>query len=480
MFTNAPDREVTGLCFDSRKVKPGDVYFCLPGLTFDGHDFIDQAVSAGAAAVVHSRPVENPKPGAVYLKVDDTVGAMNQAAKLYYGSPSDSMKMIGVTGTNGKSTITNIVRYFLNPTMPCGYIGTIAIAYGDVRLEPDLTTPDSIFLQKTMKDMQDAGMQAVSMEVSSHGLAQRRVEAIDFDTAVFTNFTYDHLDFHGTLEDYFLAKSILFKERVKPDGISILNVDDEKYEELKDLSIARIVTYGIDKNADYRAENLNLSAKGSTFDLIHNGTVYPVKTNLAGRFNIYNLLAAIASVHETVPQISIDQIVSMCETVPQIPGRLEQIDAGQPYTVIVDFAHTPDGMEKVMQYGKVLTQGKGQLIAVFGSAGKRDKAKRKVFGQLADQYCNSVILTEDDPRDEDPVAIIEEIRSGMTNTPSLMVPDRYEAIRQAIESANPDDVILLLGKGDEDFIYYANGREPWIGDNKAARECIERRMQEEA
>ncbi len=478
MFKNVPTTNIQGLSFDSRKIKPGDMYFCMPGLTFDGHDFIDQAIDKGAIAIVHSKPVEHPRGGAVYIKVDDTVDALNQAARIFYNRPSDQLLMYGITGTNGKSTVANIIRHFEQPETPCGYIGTIAIAYGNCTFAPDLTTPDTVFLQKTLRNMVDAGMQACAMEVSSHGLAQKRVEGIDFDCAVFTNFTYDHLDFHGTMENYFEAKSRLFAKRVKTDGVSVLNADDPKYQELASLSVARTVSYSTKQEADYRAINIKMDQGSISFDLVYGTKTYPVVSNLVGEFNLYNLLAAIAAVHETSSQ-PLEEIIAKAKTIPQVPGRMEQIHEGQNFNVIVDFAHTPDGMEKMFKFGRMITKPGGQLIAVFGSAGKRDKPKRKVFGELAERYCDQVYLTEDDPRDENPQDIAHEIRSGMSTVRSVFVPERYEAIRQAIESANEGDTVLLLGKGDETFMYHEEGRVPWMGDNTAARECLDRILKPE-
>jgi UDP-N-acetylmuramoyl-L-alanyl-D-glutamate--2,6-diaminopimelate ligase len=473
LFKNAPTTNVTGLCFDSRKVKNGDVYFALPGLIHDGHDFIDQAIEKGAICIVHSKEIEDKKPGAIYIRVSDVTEAMNQCARLFYQKPSDKMRMFGITGTNGKSTIANIIRSILNEQEPCGYIGTISISYGDVVLSPDLTTPDALFLQETLSDMVRAGMKACALEVSSHGLAQRRVDGINFDVAIFTNFTYDHLDFHGTMDKYFQAKTLLFKERLKPDGVAILNVDDEKFEDLKALSNARVITYGINKEADYRAIDIQMNSNATHFQLVYEGKEYPVMTNLVATYNIYNLLAAIAALHES--GMRLDDIIRQCSNIPQVAGRLEQIREGQPFNVIVDFAHTPDGMEKMMQFGKSITKENGRLIAVFGSAGKRDVAKRAEFGKIADEYCDYVILTEDDPRDEDPKEIADQIKTGLKKTANIFIQDRYEAIRQAVESADEGDTILLLGKGDEPYIYRENGRAPYIGDHVTVRECIHAR-----
>ena len=451
LFKNAPTVNITGLSFDSRTVRPGNIYFCLPGLTNDGHDFIDSAIQNGAVCIVHSKELLNMAQGAVYIRVEDVNDAMNKVARIFYARPSDKMKMYGVTGTNGKSTITNIIRDIINDKTPCGYIGTIAIKYGDIELQPNLTTPDALFLQSKMADMVRCGMKACALEVSSHGLAQHRVDGISFDCAIFTNLTYDHLDFHGTMENYFEAKSLLFKNLVKEDGVSVINKDDEKYDALKDCSKARVVSYAINSEADYRAINIKMSSQGTQFDLVYSGHMYPVKTNLVGNFNVYNLLAAIAALNET--GYDLEKIIEKCLHIAQVEGRMERIDCGQPYNVIVDFAHTPDGMEKMMQFGRSVTMPGHRLIAVFGSAGKRDVHKRKVFGELADKYCDYIIVTEDDPRDEDPKEIAEQIKSGIQNTPHVFVQDRYEAIHQAISSAQEGDTVLLLGKGDESFIY---------------------------
>ena len=320
LFKNAPTVNITGLCFDSRKVKKGNVYFCLPGLTFDGHDFIDQAIDKGAICIVHSKILEKTDANVIYIQVENVVEALNVCARIFYGRPTDKMVMYGVTGTNGKSTITNIIQAILNPVRPCGYIGTIAIRYGNVNLAPDLTTPDVLFLHSKLADMVRCGMKACALEVSSHGLAQHRVDAISFDVAIFTNFTYDHLDFHGTFENYFEAKSLLFKERVKEDGVSILNIDDEKYEDLKSVSKARTVSYGIKNKADYFAKDLKLTSHESRFTLVYNQNEYKVVTNLVALYNVYNLLAAIAALHET--GMPLDQIIAACDSIPQIEGRM--------------------------------------------------------------------------------------------------------------------------------------------------------------
>lgn len=469
LFEQAPALEITGLAIDSRCVQPGNMYFCMDGMVNDGHAFIEQAIHSGAICIIHSKDVEDMEDGIAYIKVKNVNATLNTITTKYFDHPSKKLKVIGVTGTNGKTTVTSVIADTLSHFHPCGYIGTISIRYGDVKLPPKLTTPDVIAIHSTMKDMVDAGMEAVALEVSSHGLELGRVQSIDFDVAIFTNLTYDHLDFHGTFDNYFEAKKKLFTN-LKAEGIAILNADDAYYERLKDACVSRVVTYGVQHDADYRSDDIQIKTDGSTFTLYHSDIAYEVKTNLVALYNIYNLMAAIAGMCEL--GIAIEKVLPYVANLTQIEGRMERIDEGQPFNVIVDFAHTPDGMDKVFQYAQGITQTGRSIISVFGSAGKRDTKKRKVFGELAGKYCDMVILTEDDPRDENPREIANDIRIGIEDTNSIFIEDRYDAIRQAIESANVGDTILILGKGDEVFMYREFGREPWLGDHNAARHCI--------
>lgn len=469
MFDHAPDIDIKGLCIDSRKVKKNDMYFCMEGMVHDGHEFIDEVIEKGAVCIVHSKPIEHPVKGVAYIKVENVNSTLNVLASKFYGYPSKKMKVFGVTGTNGKSTITSIIKDVYSHFEPCGYIGTISISYGDVILPPSLTTPDAVLIHKTLKDMTKAGVKAVALEVSSHGLELGRVQSVDFDVAIFSNLTYDHLDFHGTIENYFEAKKKLFTN-LKPDGVAVLNADDPYYSRIKEVTQARVVSYGIENDADYRGDDIQIGTNGSSFTLHHEGKQYEVKTNLVAMYNISNLLAAIAAMSES--GIPMEELIPYLDTLSQVDGRMERIDEGQLFNVIVDFAHTPDGLEKVFEYAKSITEEGHAIISVFGSAGKRDTKKRKVFGEIADQYCESIILTEDDPRDEDPRDIANEIKSGIKDTNNIFIEDRYAAIRQAIESANVGDTVLILGKGDEVFMYREFGREPWMGDNRVARHCI--------
>ena len=469
IFEHAPEIDITGLCTDSRKVQPNDMYFCMEGMTFNGHQFVEEVVEKGAICIVHSQDIEVMHKGVAYIKVENVNRTLNMVASKFYGHPSRKMKVFGVTGTNGKSTITSIIRDVYSHFKPCGYIGTISISYGDVVLPPSLTTPDPIMIHKSMRDMLEYGMEACALEVSSHGLELGRVLSVDFDVAVYTNLTYDHLDFHGTFDNYFEAKHKLFLQ-LKKDGVAVVNVDDPYSNKMVEGCQAKIVTYGVQEDADYRADQIEIGTNGSTFTLLHDSKQYQVSTNLVALYNIYNLLGAVAAMCET--GLSIEDILPYLSSLTQIEGRMERIDEGQPFNVIVDFAHTPDGLEKVFEFAQNITPDSNSIIAVFGSAGKRDKKKRKVFGEIADRYCDSIILTEDDPRDEDARDIANEIKSGIKDTNNIFIEDRYAAIRQAVESANVNDTILILGKGDEVFMYREFGREPWIGDHVAARHII--------
>lgn len=469
MFEGAPNLEIEGLCIDSRKAQKNYMFFCVEGLENDGHKFVDSAIKNGAIAIVHTKDISSEQPGIAYIKVADMNKMINDVSDLFFGQPSRKMTVFGITGTNGKTSTANIIKDIMSSYKPCGYIGTIAISYGDVVKAPDLTTPDPIVIHSNLKDMVDHGMKAVAIEVSSHGLALGRVDTVDFDYGIFTNLTYDHLDFHKTMENYFEAKKLLFRN-LKLGATAILNRDDISYEELEKCCPAKYVSYGIDNEADYRATNIVMTPDGTKFTLTFQGQDYIVTTNLVARYNVYNLMGAMAAVHQS--GIPLDEIVLKVCRLSQIDGRMEKINEGQSFNLIVDYAHTPDGFEKVFEYGKAITPKGNSIVAVFGCAGKRDKAKRSVLGSIAGKYCDKVIVTEEDPRTERADEIAEEIRSGITNTENVYIPNRYQAIEEAINGAKKGDCILILGKGDEEYMYRQDGREPWMGDHVAARKAV--------
>ena len=469
LFEGVGDVEVRSLMADSRKKRPDSIFFCEKGMMNDGHRFVDQAIENGAKVIVHSEPLPEKKPGITYIRVKNVNQVYNRVADAFYGYPSHHLLMFGVTGTNGKSTISCVIRDVLNAFKPTGYIGTIAIEYGNVKLPPLLTTPDIDDLHGILKDMVDAGIKACALEASSIGIEQGRVDAIDFDAAVFTNLTHDHLDYHGTMENYFQAKKKLF-DNLKEDAIAITNVDDPYGMKIVQDCKCRVVTYGIDNPADFRITSYSLRRDRTIFTLRCNDMEYELETNLVAKFNLYNLLAAIAALN--THGVSITQMLTRLKHISQVEGRVQRIDEGQPFNVIVDFAHTPDGIEKLCQYASAITPKGNRIIAITGSAGKRDTVKRPKFGEILDRYADMIILTEDDPRDEKPVEICEEIAKGIKSTPYIIIEDRYNAIRQAVEMSSADDTIIVMGKGDERFIYREYGREPYDGDDAIVREVI--------
>ena len=469
LFDNVPDIEIESLMSDSRKKKPNSIFFCEKGMMFDGHRFVDQAIENGAKVIIHSEPLRNTKDGIVYIRVKNVNVAFNQIADKFYGHPSHKLEMYGVTGTNGKSSTACIIRYILNDIRPCGYIGTIAIEYGNIKLPPLLTTPDIDNLHGILSEMVACKMKACALEASSIGIEQGRVDSIDFDVAIFTNLTHDHLDYHGTMDNYFQAKKKLF-DHLKESAVAIVNVDDPYGEKIVEDCKCNVITYGIDHKADYQITHYQLLKDRTIFTLRCNGREYELETNLVAKFNLYNLLGAIAAVN--MRGIAITQLLDKIKTIKQIDGRVERIDKGQPFNIIVDFAHTPDGIEKLCQFGAAITPKGKRIIAVTGSAGKRDTVKRPIFGEILDKYADMIVLTEDDPRDEKIVDICNEIASGIKKTPYIIIEDRYQAIREAIQLAEDNDTILILGKGDEEFIYRDYGREPYEGDDNIVREVL--------
>lgn len=471
LFENVPDIEIKSLMSDSRLKRPDSIFFCVKGIRFDGHEFVEQAIRNGAKVIVYSEPLEHMHDDITYIKVKDVLQAFNQVADAFYGHPSHKLLMFGVTGTNGKSSIACIIRDILNEFEPTGYIGTIAIQYGQVKLPPLLTTPDIDDLHGILRDMVDAGMKACALEASSIGIEQGRVDAIDFDVAMFTNLTHDHLDYHGTMTNYFNAKKKLF-DNLKPDAVAITNVDDPYGMKIVKDCPCRVVTYGIENEADYQVTDYQLLKDRTRFTLKVENMEYEIETNLVAKFNIYNLLAAMAALNQK--GISITQMLPYIKNLSQIEGRMQRINDGQPFNIVIDFAHTPDGIEKVCQYASKITPKENRIIAITGSAGRRDTIKRPIFGQILDKYCDMIILTEDDPRDENPHEIAEEIASGIRKTNYVIIDDRYDAIREAVEIADPDDTIIILGKGDEKFIYRQFGRESYEGDDMITHEVLKK------
>jgi len=443
---------VRGLAYDSREVQPGDVFVCWQGMRYDGHQFVTDAFRRGAVAAVVERPV--PADGGLVV-VPDGREALARLAAAFYGFPSRRLRVIGVTGTNGKTTTTHLIKAVLEKAgHKVGLIGTIHHLIGNEVLETRRTTPESLDLQRLLFHMAERGIEYAVMEVSSHAVALKRVVGTEFDVAVFTNLTQDHLDFHASLEEYAATKA-QFIASVTPDGVKprkavVLNMDDPRAQFMQAHAAVPVIRYGIHAAADVTAADVQVRAEGVAFEARTRAGVAPLRLQLTGRFNVYNALAAIAvGLHEGVP---LSFVRSALEQVPGVPGRLERVDRGQPFTVLVDYAHTPDGLENVLETCRSLAAGR--VIVVFGCGGDRDKDKRPLMGQVAARLADVVVITSDNPRSEDPAAIAAAIEAGVRaggKRPGEyeVLLDRREAIRRAIHAARPGDVVLIAGKGHE-------------------------------
>lgn len=442
--------EITSIEHDSRKVKKGSLFICIKGYTVDGHDYAEMAVQKGAAAVLSER---NLKLNVPVIVVKDTKRAMAILADAFYGHPSRKLQMIGVTGTNGKTTITHLVeKIFADHGSKTGIIGTMYTKIGQKVIDTKNTTPDSLTLQKTFKQMVDENVKTVAMEVSSIALVEGRVAGCDFDIAVFTNLTQDHLDYHKTMDDYKHAKSLLFSQlgntyELEKPKYAIFNIDDEVSDEFIKDTAAHVITYGIDEQADLQAVNIQISAKGTEFDLLSPFGKNHVKLQLVGKFSVYNVLAALCVA--MAAKIPMEQAISSVESVKGVSGRFELVDGGQDFAVIVDYAHTPDSLENVLKTIQQFVQGK--VITVVGCGGDRDRGKRPLMAQIACQYSDHAIFTSDNPRSEEPTAIIKDMENGVKGKTFTSIVDRKEAINHAILEANSKDVILIAGKGHETY-----------------------------
>ena len=456
------------IMFDSRINCPDSIFFAMKGKINDGHQFIEKAIANGAKYIVYSDDIEIKHDDVEYIKVDDVVDAYVLFSKNFYDNAIDKMSVIGITGTNGKTTIAWILRNIIANFTPCGYIGTIGYLYDDKIHESNLnlTTPKADELFKIAKQMYDYGCTTLVLEASSEGLLTHRLDHIHFSTAVFNNLSDDHFDIHGNIEDYFNAKCILF-EMLNKDDKAIINIDDQYGKKLMNISKAKNITYGIDEDAHYRAINVKLFNDYSTFDLIHDNKTYHIKTNMLAKFNIYNLLAVIAVLNEN--NYKIEQILPYLENIELTPGRCQIIDDGQDFNIIVDFAFTENSFNKVFDYAQSITDKNNKIIAVFGAAGDRDHNRRPATAKIADKRADRVILTYDDPHSEDMMDILLELKSYFHNLEPEIILYRFEAIKKAISYANKGDTILILGKGCDDFFLVKKGKIAYISDEKAVK-----------
>lgn len=459
---------------DSRVRVENGLFFCVKGIVNDGHNFCDSAIASGAVAIVHSDDLKTYQDNITYIKVEDVDSALNIAASKFYDNPSSKLSIFAVTGTNGKTSVASIITDILNHKENTGYIGTINIAYNNKTIAAKYTTPEVIDFHSIMADMVNENVTALATEVSSHSLIQRRVDSLEYDYAIFTNLSHEHLDYHGTMENYYFAKAKLF-ENLSDKQWAIINIDDQSGERLMETDIINKVSYAIDHPADYRAIDAEYSIDSTKFTLLYKEEAYEFETNLVAKFNLSNLLAAIAALH--IHGLSFEELIKYVKDIDQISGRVEKIDFNNQFQVIVDYAHTPDGFEKLFKYAKEIV-GDKRIISVFGSAGERDILKRSILGEIADKYSDMIILTEDDPRNESVVAISKQIAEGIEQN-YIVIENRYDAIYQAIELANNGDIILVLGKGNDLYMALDSGKETYMGDVNIVREILKEYLQEE-
>ena len=477
--------EIRGISDDSRRVRPGDLFVAIRGARTDGHDRVATAVADGAVAAIVERPVAGT--GVVQLVVDRSAAALGSAAAWWYGDPTQELAVVGVTGTDGKTTTSFLVAAALEAAgLPTGLVGTVETRVGPVHVPTPshVTTPGALQLQRLLRGMVTGGDRAAVIETTSHGLAADRVSGVAYDAAIFTNLTHEHLEFHGTFEAYRAAKISLFERLGRPPAVKlagrpplgVVNADDPaagQFAAATRTAGARLLTYGLAPGADVRAVSIEDRRGGLTVSVMAPGWAGELALRLTGRFNVHNALAAVAL--GIGWELDPEAVRRGLEGLERVPGRMERIERGQPFTVIVDFAHSPAALMGVLdELGPLAAAAGGGLIAVFGSAGERDTAKRPMMGRIAGERSRLVVVTDEDPRGEDRLAILDEIAAGAEaagrrrGTDLLVVPDRATAIVEALGRARPGDIVVLAGKGHEPTIEGPDGALPW--NERAAAE----------
>jgi UDP-N-acetylmuramoyl-L-alanyl-D-glutamate--2,6-diaminopimelate ligase len=458
---DAPAVEISGLAYSSQGVRQGDLFFCVRGFKSDGHDYAPQAVERGAAALVCERPINLGVPEVL---VADAREAMAELAARFHGDPTEKLAVVGVTGTNGKTTTTFLLRAILEAAgRSCGLLGTVTSIVGGDEEPVQRTTPEAIDLQATFRRMLEAGDEACAMEVSSHALELRRTGGVHFAARVFTNLTQDHLDFHSDMERYFLAKRRLFEG---PGGPAVLNIDDEYGRRLVG-DFPGSTTYAIDRDAAFRARDVEFDPRGSRFTLAAPDGEAAIETRLPGLFNVSNALAAAAAA--SALGVPLEQIAAGLAAADRVPGRFEPVDEGQRFAVLVDYAHTPDSLENVLRAARRITDGR--LTVVFGAGGDRDRTKRPEMGRVASALADRTIVTSDNPRSEEPGSIVDQVLGGAAAGAEREV-DRRRAIELAVEGAREGDVVVIAGKGHEQGQEFADGRKEPFDDVTVAREAL--------
>ena len=474
---------ITGLAYRSQTVAPGALFFCVPGFVVDGHEFAPDAVRRGAAAVVCERALGTGVPEVV---VPSVRAAMGPIAAVFHGRPTARLRVAGITGTNGKTTTAFLLRHVLEAArVRTGLLGTVHSVIGGRVEEVERTTPEAIDLQATFARMLREGDEACAMEVSSHALELRRTDGIEFACAVFTNLTQDHLDFHGTLDDYYAAKRGLFlPAEAAPPPAAVVNADDEwgrrLAAEIEAAGAPGLVTFAAERDADYVAENVRYDAAGTSFDCVTAAGAVEARLPLPGLFNVYNALGAIAAAGAL--GVPLDAAASALESARRVPGRFEPVEEGQGFGVLVDYAHTPDSLENVLSSARELLDqagGEGRLIVVFGAGGDRDREKRPLMGAAARRLADHTVVTSDNPRSEEPEAIIAAIVSGARAAAPAgegaaveVEVDRRQAIERALDLARPGDIVLIAGKGHEQGQEFEGGRKVPFDDREVARAAL--------
>ncbi|MBU3111816.1 UDP-N-acetylmuramoyl-L-alanyl-D-glutamate--2,6-diaminopimelate ligase [Clostridium lacusfryxellense] len=438
------DVDITSIQYDSRKVKKGDVFFCIEGYNVDGHKYIQSAINSGAIAIVCQQNV-NIDLNVTFIKVSDSRKALAVGASNYYNNPSSNMKMIGITGTNGKTTSAFMLKAILEQMgYKVGLIGTIANYICDKKIHTERTTPESLELHELFKQMVDSKVDYCVMEVSSHSLSLDRVYGIEFCESIFTNLTQDHLDFHKTFENYFNAKLKLFKSSTS----SVINIDDVYGAKAYDSILNSKLSYGLNENVDIMAIDIKMNSRGSKFTVKYKNDSFEIELSIPGKYNIYNALGSIAVCLNQ--GVEVEEIKKALKKL-QVPGRCELVENTHnlKFEIILDYAHTPDALENILKTVREFT--KGRLISVFGCGGDRDKTKRAIMGKIGTELSDISVVTSDNPRTEEPMQIIKDVTSGIEKHNYEVVENRRDAIKRAIEIASAGDVIVIAGKGHEDY-----------------------------
>ena len=440
------EQEITGICYDSRKVTPGSLFVAIKGFQSDGHAYIGKALELGACALLVQDVPENLPETVACIQVPDTRKALAQVAAVWYGHPERELKLIGLTGTNGKTTVTHLIRHMLEQTgEKCGLIGTNGVFFGEVARESARTTPESLELYGILREMADAGMTCCAMEVSSHSLVLDRVLGLPFAAAAFTNLTQDHLDFHGDMEQYYLAKKRLFDRC----DTAVINTDDSWGARLAGEITGKTITLSARTvEAELVAKNVRLLPDGVQAVVVRDCDIARMSLAIPGMFSVYNGLTAVGCC--LALGMSLEQACEALASASGIKGRAEIVPTGRDFTVMIDYSHTPDSMENILR--TVRGYAKGRVIGLFGAGGDRDKEKRPIMGRIAQEGCDLAIVTSDNPRSEEPEAIINDILAGMdSKARPKVIPDRREAIAWAVKNARKDDIIVLMGKGQETY-----------------------------